>query len=94
MKTFISAVVVSAGLVASGVASAQQPAPQSVSPKRHPNLAAAQRFLEQAFSSISAAQADNEFDMEGHAVKAKNLIDEADRQLKQAAAWANKNEKK
>jgi hypothetical protein len=96
MKTFIPVLVVSASLVASSVASAQQPASpaQSVSAKRHPNLAAAQRFLRQAFTSISAAQKANEFDLDGHAVKAKNAIDEADRELKQAAAWSNKDEKK
>jgi hypothetical protein len=94
MRLLPPALIIAIGVAASGFASAQEPPAQSVSAKRHPNLALAQRALRQAFTSISAAQAANEFDMEGHAVKAKNLIDEADRELRQAAAWANRNEKK
>lgn len=60
---------------------------------RHPNLAAAQRFLDQAFQKITAAQEANEFDMNGHAAKAKELLEQADKELKQAAEAANKNDK-
>jgi len=56
----------------------------------HPNLAAAQRHLDQAFEKINAAQAANEWDMDGHAAKAKDLIDQASRELKAAAETANK----
>ena len=45
---------------------AQKPA-RNVSPQRHPNLAAAQRFLGQAHEKIVAAQAANEYDLSGHA---------------------------
>lgn len=89
MRALGLAVVV--GLLASTSLSAQ-PA-RDVSAKRHPNLAAAQRFAEKAFNSISAAQHANEFDMDGHAAKAKNLLDEANNELKQAAEAANKNPK-
>jgi hypothetical protein len=63
---------------------------QNVSGKRHPNLAAAQRLCEQAFEKIQAAQQANEFDMSGHASKAKELLDQANHELKQAAESANK----
>lgn len=66
---------------------------QNVNPHRHPNLAAAQRFCDQAFQKIQAAQSANEFDMEGHAAKAKDLLEQADRELKQAAGAANENHK-
>jgi hypothetical protein len=38
-----------------------------------------------------AAQEANEFDMQGHAQKAKNLLDEANKELKLAAEAANRN---
>jgi hypothetical protein len=66
---------------------------QSVNPRRHPNLAAAQRFCDQAYAKISAAQAANEWDMNGHAAKAKDLLDEANHELKKAAEAANENHK-
>ena len=56
-------------------------------------LAAAQRLSEQAYQKIIAAQQDNEWDMEGHAQKAKDLLDQANQQLKLAAQYANKNKK-
>jgi hypothetical protein len=40
--------------------------------------------------TISAAQQANEFDMQGHAQKAKDLLDEASREMKAAAEAANK----
>jgi len=62
-----------------------------ISAARHPNLASAQRFIEQAYSKIVAAQEANEFDMNGHAQKAKTLLDQANHELKEAAAAANRN---
>ncbi len=67
---------------------AQRP-PENVSPKRHPNIAAAQRFVEQAFNRITAAQEANEFDLGGHAAKAKELLDQVNKELKLAAEAAN-----
>ncbi len=84
--------VVCATLLCGGLLVAQKP-PRNVSPRRHPNLAAAQRFLDQAYQKITAAQEANEFDMDGHAAKAKELLEQADRELKQAAGSANKDSK-
>ena len=75
-----------------GMAIAQKPV-QNINPNRHPNLAAAQRLSEQAYQKIVAAQQANEWDMEGHAQKAKDLLDQVNQQLKLAAEWANKNHK-
>ena len=67
------------------------PAPaRNVSGKRHPNLAAAQELIYRAFEKISDAQNANEFDMEGHAKKAKALLDQASDEIKLAAQAANK----
>ena len=79
-------------LLCGGILLAQKP-PRNVSPRRHPNLAAAQRFLDQAYTKIKAAQEANEFDMNGHAAKAKELLEQADKELKEAAETANKNAK-
>jgi hypothetical protein len=79
-------------LVAAGLAVAQAPK-QTVSGARHPNLAAAQRFCQQAFEKVSAAQQANEWDMQGHAAKAKDLLNQANTELKAAAGAANKNAK-
>jgi hypothetical protein len=57
---------------------------------RHPNLEAAQRLIDQAYQRISAAQQANEWDMHGHAAKAKDLLDQASREVKMAAAAANR----
>ncbi len=62
-----------------------------VRPGRHPNLAAAQRLCAQAAAKVSAAQAANEYDMGGHAAKAKELLDQASNELNQAAGAANRN---
>jgi len=61
----------------------------NISAHKHPNLAAAQRLVTQAYEKTSAAQAANEWDLGGHAQKAKELLDQANRELKAAAVTAN-----
>lgn len=80
--------VVGLGLLAGGVMIAQAPE-RNVSGARHPNIAAAQRLSQQAYDKIVAAQQANEWDMDGHAQKAKDLLDQANRELKAAAEAAN-----
>ena len=77
-------------LLAGGAVLAQRPV-DNISPRRHPNLAAAQRLSTQAYEKIVAAQAANEWDLDGHAQKAKELLDQVNRELKEAAEAANKN---
>jgi hypothetical protein len=76
-----------------GVALAGKPV-RNVSPGRHPNLAAAQRLVREAFEKISVAQSANEWDMNGHAQKAKELLDQVNVELKEAAEAANENRPK
>jgi len=76
------------GLLLAGLALAQMPK-ANVSPGKHPNLAAAQRLSQQAYTKIMAAQQANEWDMQGHAQKAKNLLDQVNSELKLAAGAAN-----
>jgi len=86
---FALSTVLGAALICSGVALAQKPV-ENVSGKKHPNLAAAQHLCQQAWEKIGAAQQANEWDMQGHAAKAKDLLDQANKELKEAAEAANK----
>ena len=87
MKTRVCAVVLS---IVAGVALAQRPK-ANVSAGRHPNIAAAQRLSQQAWQRIVDAQKANEWDLGGHAQKAKDLLDQANRELKLAAETSNRN---
>lgn len=57
--------------------------------KKHPNLAEAQDLIYQAHEKIRAAQQANEFDMEGHAKKALDLLASAADSIKKAAEYVN-----
>ena len=75
--------------LATAIACADPPV-RDISARRHPNLAAAQRLSHQAWERITAAQAANEWDLGGHAQKAKELLDQVNAELKMAAETANK----
>jgi hypothetical protein len=76
-------------LLIGGVSVAQKPE-RDISGKRHPNLAAAQQVARQAWDRIVDAQKANEWDMDGHAQKAKELLDQVNRELTLAAEAANR----
>jgi len=57
---------------------------------RHGNLRAAQKFIGRAIDKITAAQVANEYDMEGHAARAKELLNQAYDEIKLAAQAANR----
>ena len=84
---------VSLTLLVAGLAFAEKPV-RNVSARRHPNLAAAQSFARQAFEKISVAQRANEWDMGGHAQKAKELLEQVNSELKEAAVEANENRRR
>jgi outer membrane murein-binding lipoprotein Lpp len=88
LKIRILTAVLGSLLVIGGVAIAQPK--RNVSAARHPNLAAAQRLSQQAWEKVVAAQQANEWDMKGHAEKAKQLLDEVNKELKLAAEAANR----
>ena len=93
IKTRIFAAVLGSALVIGGVALAQRPK-DNVSSAKHPNLANAQQLSSQAYDAIVKAQQANEWDLAGHAQKAKNLLDQVNNQLKLAAEQSNANKKK
>ena len=88
MKKLLTTGVLGLVLAVGGDALAKPPV-RNVSGKRHPNIAAAQRMSQQAFEKITAAQQANEWDMQGHAQKAKELLEQVNNELKQAAEAAN-----
>jgi hypothetical protein len=93
-KTWVVSLILASLLLGclAGVAVAQKPT-KNVSAGKHPNLAAAQRLSQQAWERVVAAQKANEFDMQGHAQKAKDLLDQVNSELKLAAQAANANKK-
>jgi len=89
MKNGVRITLLGSILLIAGVAVAQMPK-NNVSGARHPNIAAAQRLSQQAYQKIVAAQQANEWDMQGHAQHAKELLDQANKELRAAATAANK----
>ena len=74
-----------------GLAVADQP-PSKTPGKglHHPNLGAAHKLTQQAITKLEAAQKANEYDLGGHAAKAKDLLRQASEQIKLATEAANK----
>jgi F0F1-type ATP synthase membrane subunit b/b' len=89
MKKNILAGVCALLLVAAGVLFAAQPPARNVSPHRHPHLAAAQKHARQAYQQTLDAQRANEWDLGGHAQKAKELLEQVNNELKAAAEVSN-----
>ncbi len=89
-RKYLLAIAAGCLLLIGGLALAQRPE-RDISPGRHPNLAAAQRLSAQAWQRVLDAQKANEWDLDGHAQKAKNLLDEVNRELKLAAEASNRN---
>lgn len=87
----IALIAMTAGLAVFATAAIAQQPVRDVSGKRHPNLAAAQRLVDQAYKRVVDAQQANEFDLGGHAQRAKELLDQANAELKQAAQVSNEN---
>ncbi len=57
--------------------------------ERHGNMRAAQEAIVQAFQAISRAQAANEDQLGGHAGRAKDLLRQANEEVRLAANVAN-----
>jgi hypothetical protein len=75
----------------SGVIFAQQPVVDIGN--RHGNLRAAQQYIQAAWQRINEAQVDNNYNLGGHAGRAKELLVQADQELKLAAETANSHER-
>jgi hypothetical protein len=71
-----------------GVGLAQEPV-EDINKSVHPVLAAAQHHVVEANNNVTAAQKDNRYDMQGHAEKARDLLVQANNELKAAAQAAD-----
>lgn len=71
-----------------GVIFAQGPV-VNIDRRRHGNLAAAQSFIVQAYQKLDRAQQANEDQLGGHAQRAKDLLTQADEEIRLAADVAN-----
>ena len=93
LRNIILSVIVSTLMLSGSAAYSGEPV-VNVSPKSHPKLDAAQRLCRVAYQKIVAAQKANEWDVKGHAQKAKELLDQVNQELKLAAEAANRNKGK
>jgi hypothetical protein len=91
MKTsrYKFATLIAAVTLAACAVSAQVPV-QNIDPARHGNLAAAQQLVVQAFQRLSDAQFANDNQLGGHVARAKELLREANNEIKLAAEAANR----
>ena len=90
-KTLIFGAALSAAFLFGNIAMAQD-APRVNIGERHGNLRNAQENIVAAYDYVSNAQAANEDQLGGHAARAKELLREADHELRMAANVANSHE--
>lgn len=88
MKISISKII-AIGLVLVAFAGCAQEPVQNIDAQRHGNLATAQNLVRDAYDKMSAAQAANNDQLGGHAARAKELMREANEEIKLAAISAN-----
>ena len=86
-RVMLSAVLC-AVLVGGGIAAAQRPE-RDIDSKKHANLAAAKELCQQAWVRIDEAQKANKDELGGHAQKAKQLLEQVNHELKEAAEFAD-----
>ncbi len=88
-KNLLASVVILA--LALGTLLAKPAGSGAINARKCLNLAVTQKLVAQAYDKITAAQRANEWDMEGHAAKSKELPDQANAELKPATEAANEN---
>jgi hypothetical protein len=89
MKTLVTTALALTAIVGATAGLAQDRPVQNINPYRHGNLAAAQSLTSQAFDRLTEAQIDNDYDLGGHVGHAKELLREANEEIKMAAQFAN-----
>jgi hypothetical protein len=87
LKKLLIAGAIFSAVIATGCATAQAPIVDIG--QRHGNLRDAQQLIVQAYAVIDRAQYDNHSQLGGHAAHAKELLSQADEELRLAADVAN-----
>lgn len=90
VRNIVLGSVAGVGLFVAGYTVAQGPPAQNVDPQRHPNLAAAQGLIGQAYNRLVMAQQANDWDVGGHAARAEELLGRASHEIKEAAEASNR----
>src|SRR5277367_6145837 len=86
-RIFLS-LAASTAIICGGVMFAQGPV-VNIDAHKHPNLAGAQSNIVQAYQLIEKAQSANRDELGGHGEKAKELLMQADAELRAAATVSN-----
>ena len=87
-KSLLINAILSAAVLCGTVTLAQDPV-VNIEQRIHPNLFHAQELIVKADGWIKSAQKENRYDLHGHAQKARDLLLQADQELKRAAEDAN-----
>jgi|HubBroStandDraft_2_1064218.scaffolds.fasta_scaffold437534_2 hypothetical protein len=88
-RALLAAGVVVGAAAVSVVFAKDRRKPVAVDPT-HPNLGATQDLIDLAFGKIVDAQQANEWDWDGHAARAKQLLQKANSELRQASETASR----
>jgi hypothetical protein len=90
-KALIAGLVLGVAMSVGCVAMADTPFPYVDIGFRHGNLRNAQEDIAQAWQLVDQAQYANNYQLDGHAARAKELLFEANQELRMAATTANHN---
>ena len=90
-KALIIGLVFGVAMSAGCAAMAYEPSPYVDIGFRHGNLRNAQEDIVQAWQLVDQAQNANDYQLGGHAARAKELLFEANQELRMAATTANHN---
>jgi opacity protein-like surface antigen len=82
------AIALCAVFALSAVLFAQQE-PRVTVGEKHGNMRAAQEYIQQAWRKVDEAQKDNNYNLGGHAGRAKELLAQASEEIKLSAEAAN-----
>ncbi len=85
-KRALVVIAVCASFVLGAVVFAQPPVNVG---DRHGNMRAAQQLIQQAWQKVDEAQKDNDYNLGGHAGRAKELLSQASEEIKLSAEAAN-----
>ena len=86
-KITLVAIAVCASFALGAALFAQMP-PVNVG-ERHGNMRAAQQLIQQAWQRVDEAQRDNNYNLGGHAARAKELLSQASEEIRLSADAAN-----
>jgi hypothetical protein len=87
-RIWMVAMALCAAFAFSAVLFAQQE-PRVTVGEKHGNMRAAQEYIQQAWRKVDEAQKDNNYNLGGHAGRAKELLAQASEEIKLSAEAAN-----